>query len=252
MDESSEIHEEVSKVYTIALCDDEPRELERIEQFLSDYQEAKAGTVCQSRRFKCAEDLLSEMREEKLVPDLVLLDILMPEKNGIEAAAELRRMGSKVPIIFLTTSREYALRAYGVDAMQYLVKPLEHKRFFHVMDAAMEQMQRQKGNRIVIKVKGGIRQMLPDDIVYCESQRNYQGLYLLAEECRCRMTTGELWSILNRFPQFVRCGCSYILNMDHIISVQQRQIRMDNGSVIYIPQNKASEFKKEYFSYYFS
>lgn len=239
-------------MYIIALCDDEPKELERIEEFLADYQEAKTEPVFQSRRFERAADLLTQMQEGKLAPDLLLLDILMPGQSGIEAAEELRRMGSKVPIVFLTSSREYALRAYGVDAIQYLVKPLERKRFFQMMDTAIEQMQRQKGSRIVLKVKGGIRQMLPDDIVYCESQRNYQGLYLLAEECRCRMTTGELWTILNRFPQFVRCGCSYILNMNHIISVQQRQIRMDNGSVIYIPQNKASEFKKEYFSYYFS
>ena len=58
-------------------------------------------------------------------------------------------------------------------------------------------------------------------------------------------------SIQERFYQFGRCGRSYILNMDHIVSVERGEIVMDNGATIYVPRNKAAEFKKSYFSYYF-
>ena len=156
-----------------------------------------------------------------------------------------------MPIIFLTTSRDHALCAYEVDAVQYLVKPLDQDRFYHAMDSAMSRMRKEQESQIVIKVAGGVRQLSPSDILYCESQKNYQILYLAGAECRVRMTTENLWKLLADFPQFGRCGRSYILNMDHIISVDREEILMDSGRAIYIPRNKATEFKKRYFAYYF-
>lgn len=66
------------------------------------------------------------------------------------------------------------------------------------------------------------------------------------------MTAGKLWEMLEDYSQFGRCGRSYILNMNHIVSVEREEIVMDNGSTIYIPRNKAAEFKKIYFNYYFN
>lgn len=238
-------------MYSIALCDDEEKELERIENFLISYQAGKQEAEYKTEKFSSAEALLQRVRENGYMPDVLLLDIFMSGKNGIEAAAEMRRLGLDVPIVFLTTSTEYALEAYGVDAVQYLVKPLDSRRFFHAMDSAMGQIGKNRKNQIVVKVAGGIRQIRPDDIVYCESQKNYQIFYLTTGEYRVRMTAGRLWKMLEEFCQFGRCGRSYILNMDRIVSVEREEIVMDNGCTIYIPRNKAVEFKKDYFSYYF-
>lgn len=241
----------MEKLYLIAVCDDDERELDRIENFLASYQGRKQEMEYKTERFSSAEALLWRVSEDGYLPDLLLLDIFMPGKSGIEAAGELRRLGLNMPIVFLTASTEYALEAYGVDAVQYLVKPLDSKRFFHAMDAAMGQIERSRRNQIVIKVAGGIRQILPDEIVYCESQKNYQVLYLTAKEYRVRMTAGKLWEKLEEFCRFGRCGRSYILNMDRIVSMEREKIVMDNGCTIYIPRNKAAEFKKIYFAYYF-
>lgn len=238
-------------MYLIGICDDEEKELEQIEKFLAEYGEEKQEIEYRTERFRSGEALLRQVREGGYAPDLLLLDIFMSGKNGIEAAEELRRLNLEVPIVFLTTSKEHALEAFQVDAVQYLVKPLEQQRFFHAMDTAVGRVSRRKERRVAIKVSGGIRQLSPENIVYCESQKNYQLLYLTEEKCRVRMTTGKLWELLGKFRQFGRCGRSYILNMDHISLVEREKIVMDNGSVIYISRNKVSEFKKQYFSYYF-
>ncbi len=238
-------------MYSIALCDDEERELDLIEDFLTSYQEKEQAFEYKTKRFSSAEELLRCVREEGYTPDILLLDIFMAGKTGIEAAEEVRRLGLGIPIVFLTTSTEFALKAYEVDAVQYLVKPLDGKRFFHAMDSAMGQIGKNKESQIVIKVAGGIRQIQPNDIVYCESQKNYQALHLIEVEYRVRMTAGKLWEMLQVYSQFGRCGRSYILNMNHIVSVEREQIVMDNGSTIYIPRNKVAEFKKDYFAYYF-
>lgn len=238
-------------MYSIALCDDDEKELDRIENYLASYQNSKQEVEYKTERFSSAEALLWQVRENGYLPDILLLDIFMSGKDGMEAAEEIRMLGLDMPIVFLTTSREYALKAYGVDAVQYLVKPLDEKRFFHAMDSVIGHIGKSKKNQIVIKVAGGIRQIQPNDIVYCESQKNYQVLYLAKGEYRVRMTAGKLWETLEEFSRFGRCGRSYILNMDHIISVDREKILMDNGCTIYIPRNKAAEFKKVYFSYYF-
>ena len=238
-------------MYQIALCDDEEKELDRIETYLAGYQDARQTQKYRVRRFTSGEAMVDLIREELYMPDLILLDIFMSGITGMDAAKEMRGMGCGVPIIFLTTSRDHALYAYEVDAVQYLVKPLDQGRFFDAKDSAISRMRKERKGQIVVKVAGGMRQLCPDDILYCESQKNYQILYLAGAECRVRMTTENLWKLLADYPQFGRCGRSYILNMDHIISVDREEILMDRGRAIYIPRNKAAEFKKLYFAYYF-
>ncbi len=240
-------------MYFIALCDDDERELDIIEGFLTAYLELKEMEEYRIDRFRSAEELLAGITEKEYSPDLLLLDIFMSGKTGVEAAEELRRQECGTFIVFLTTSKEYALEAYGVDALQYLVKPLDKGRFFHAMEIVFQQMKKTEEEQIVMKVAGGgIRQMKPDDIVYCESQKNYQMLYFDTEECRVRMTARELWEMLEHFTQFSRCGRSYILNLNHVISVEKEEILLDNECRIFIPRNVSAEFKKIYFSYYFN
>ena len=122
-------------MYDIALCDDEEKALDQIERLLTGYQDKTQQEITfKTKRFTSAEELLKRVREEKYRPDLLLLDIFMSGKNGIEAAEDLRRLGCSMPIVFLTTSTEHALKAYGVDAIQYLVKPFEKEHFFHAID----------------------------------------------------------------------------------------------------------------------
>ncbi len=238
-------------MYKIALCDDKPEELDKIEKLLTAYHDRKPQLEYRIKKYGSAKDLLCLLQEEGDMPDLLFLDIFMPEMTGMELAEKLRQSGNYVPVIFLTTSTEYALDAYSVDAIQYLVKPLEQKRFFHVMDFVFQMIWKRQEEQIVIKVVSGIRKLYPDEIIYSETRRNYQILYLKSEECQVRMSSGELYGMLERFPQFERCGRSYILNMNHIISVNKEEIRMDNSSKIYIPRSKIAEFQKLYFTYYF-
>ena len=74
-------------MYSIALCDDDERELDRIENFLASYQGRKHEVEYKTERFSSAEALLQQVRENGYLPDILLLDIFMSGKNGMEAAA---------------------------------------------------------------------------------------------------------------------------------------------------------------------
>lgn len=238
-------------MYQIALCDDMTSELERIERLLSEYGKRKPMLNYHIEKFDNAQDLIDWIKKEKAVPDLLLMDIFMSGKTGIDAVRELREDGYNVPVIFLTTSTEHALKAYEVDAIQYLVKPLKEERFFHAMDMAVDVFEKEQKEPLTIKVSGDMRQVYPEQIIYCEAQRNYQILYLKGEKVRVRMTGGELYGILESFSQFLRCGSSYIVNLNHVTAVDKEEVCMDNGNRIYLPRNRAAEFKKMYFAFYF-
>lgn len=238
-------------MYRIALCDDVESELDRVEELLMEYEREKANQKYRIERYKSAEALLAVIEEQQEMPDILLLDIFMSGKTGLEAAEEMRKRGVKAPLIFLTSSSEYALEAYEVDALQYIVKPVEKEKLFHAMDIAFQSIQKKKEDFILIKVAGGSRQINLNAIVYCETQKNYQVLHLTDRDLKVRMTGGELYGMLERFPQFCRCGSSFILNLGHIIAVDREEISMDDGSRIYVPKNKAAEFRKIYFSYCF-
>ena len=137
-------------MYQIALCDDEEKELDRIETYLAGYQDKRQTQKYRVRRFTSGEAMVDLIREELYMPDLILLDIFMSGITGMDAAKEMRGMGCGVPIIFLTTSRDHALCAYEVDAVQYLVKPLDQDRFYHAMDSDAKgtgEPDRHKGGR---------------------------------------------------------------------------------------------------------
>ncbi len=122
-------------MYQIALCDDETTELNKTEQMLISYEKKNPEMKLIIRRFESADELLDTVREKNYMPDLILMDIYMPGMIGIEAAKELQEMGNKGRIIFLTTSKEHALAAFGVKASQYLVKPVSKEVLFPILDS---------------------------------------------------------------------------------------------------------------------
>ena len=114
-------------MYLIALCDDEADAIQKTEDMLRNYQRKHKWLDFAIERFGNADMLLYKVKEGNYMPDLILMDIYMPDKLGIEVAGELRSIGNESKIIFLTASREHALDAFGVGAVQYLVKPVHEE-----------------------------------------------------------------------------------------------------------------------------
>lgn len=102
------------RMYRIALCDDDAQELDKTEKMLRTYEKEHPQIDLVVDRFENAELLLDMAREHRYIPDILLMDIYMPGKMGIDVAQELRNMGNGAKIVFLTISREHALDAFRV------------------------------------------------------------------------------------------------------------------------------------------
>lgn len=244
-------------MYLIALCDDEPAELGKTEQFLRNYAEEHPGLDFTTQLFDNTDELLYLVREENYMPDLIFMDIYMPDQKGdsycvgIKAAKELRNMDYRGKIVFLTTSREHALEAFDVDALQYMVKPVAEDKLFSMLDSLLEDIEEERKKYILLRVDGKLVRVSLNEIVCCEAQGKTQCLYLAGgTHYVLRKTMTEIYEQLSHYQEFVRIGVAFIVNLGYIGSLNSKEICMDNGMKIYLPRGTYKGLREQYFNYY--
>ena len=238
-------------MYSIALCDDETEELNRTQDSLNQYMRQKAIRDFAIERFENAEELLYRMKYKEYMPDVLLLDIYMPEKLGTTLAKEIRDMGSTSRIVFLTSSREHALEAFRLEAAQYLVKPVVEAELFAVLDKCFRDLEEEAKKYLLFKVDGRIRRVPLADILYCEAQGKRQCIHLSDEtHLVLNMTMGEIGGLVLEYPEFTKVGISYIINMNHLDTLNAREAHLDNGHSIYLPRGSYVLLRENYFSSY--
>lgn len=238
-------------MYQIALCDDEVEQLHKTEQIFEEYRNSHSRENFQVESFESAEMLLDLIRKGEFLPDLIMMDIYMPDRLGIEAARELRRMGNQCRIVFVTASKDYALDAYEVEATQYLVKPLSEKKLFSLLDRFLEEIEEERKRYILLRIEGMVQRIAVDDIVYCEAQGKIQYVHFAnGTQCMLRTTMAKIVEMLSPYPEFMRVGIAYLVNMEHIECISKMEIQMDSGKKIYPPRGSYQMVRDKYFAYY--
>lgn len=239
-------------MYLIALCDDETADLVKTEKMLRGYEKEHSGLDLVIEHFSNADELLYMIQEENYTPDMIFMDIYLNSfPLGMEAANKLRAMNYRGKLIFLTTSREYALEAFDVDASQYLVKPVSESKLFLLMDKILKDIEEERKKYILLRIDGRLVRVPVNDIVYCEAQGKTQGLHLAnGTQCLLHTTMLELYEQLSRYQEFVRIGVAFIVNLGYIGSMNAKEIHMDNGRKIYLPRGAYKGLREQYFSYY--
>ncbi|MCM1540744.1 MAG: LytTR family DNA-binding domain-containing protein [Blautia sp.] len=244
-------------MYLIALCDDETAELVKTEKLLRGYEKKHPGSDLVIEHFADADELVCMIREENYEPDVIFMDIFMPDRKGnkasfgMDAANELRSMEYGGKLVFLTTSREYALEAFDVDADQYLVKPVSENKLFSLMDRLLADVEEERRRYILLKIDGRLVKVPINDIVCCEAQGKTQWLYLAnGTQCLLRMSMAEIYALLSHYQEFVRIGVAFIVNLGYIGSLNAKEIHMDNGRKIYLPRGAYKGLREQYFNYY--
>jgi len=234
---------------TIAVCDDEKEYLDNACAMLAQYTAARHSSITFDS-FSSSSELLDRI-DGGTRYDVYLLDIYMPGVSGMSVATELRSRGVVCPIIFLTSSTEHALEAFGVDATHYLLKPYTQQSFFAAMDKAMQNVSKHAEESIVLKTGGEYQSIVVLDLLYCESASNYQRLLLRdGRELLVRMTTAELYHQLEGFDCFYRCGRAYIVNLDHIGRVTASTAMLKNGTELSLPRNCIAGLRSAFFNHF--
>ena len=233
----------------IAICDDENKFCDWAARMLNLYMEDK-GLQFQVDVFNIPSELL-DTTEKGTIYDIYLLDIYMPGITGMSIATELRSRSVKSPVIFLTSSTDHALEAFGVDATHYLLKPYTKDNFYMGMEKAMQSITSHKDDSIVLKVDNEYRSISISKILYCEAEDKYQRLYLAnGERLLVRITGTELYKQLLEFDCFYRCGRAHIVNLNHISKVSQNGAVFKDGVQLSLPRTVLAGLRKAFFDYF--
>lgn len=241
----------------IALCEDETADLIKTEEILSTYEQKHTDAGFIIERFQGADELLYMVREEEYSPNLIFMDVYMPGETGerapvgIEAARRLRDMGNGAKLVFLTTSREHALDAFEVEAFQYVLKPVQPDKLFSLLDRFRRETEEEREKYILLRVEGALKKVSLNDIVSCEAQGRYQYVYMAdGTEIQQNLTMTKICEMFSVCPGLVKVGVSYIVHLEHIVSLKAQEILMDNGRIIYLPRGTYRPLREQYLDYY--
>lgn len=237
-------------MYRIALIDDNLADMAKTQEILSNYMKSHPDLIFEIGTFDNAEKLLLKI-QEGYVPDLILMDIYMEGKTGIEAARELLEMGNKSRVVFLTNSETHAVEAFRVEAAQYLVKPVSKEELFYLLDKQIQILEYEKQKYVALETDKKLSRVMVRDIVYCESQGKRQYLHLAdGTQLSVRMSMAGLEELFLPYEEIVRIGKWYIINMDHVEGLDSRAVQMDNGQRLFLPRGSYQSLRKQYISYY--
>lgn len=170
-------------------------------------------------------------------PDLVFLDIQMPGMTGIEVVQNISSENAPM-IVFVTAFDQYAIKAFEINAIDYLLKPFDQERFNLSFKRALERIEQKTGSaseitgflneikkdkkfaeRILINTGGKYFFVLAEDVVYIEAEEKYVMLHTLKAKHLIRETMGNMEEKLNP-EKFARIHRSYIVNVNAIQEMQ--------------------------------
>ena len=212
----------MQKIRTL-VADDEPIARERILALLRDEDDIEIVG-------ECATGLEAQEAIAHAAPELMFLDIEMPEMDGLALARTVQSSGAPA-VVFVTAYDEYALSAFEVHALDYLLKPISTERFraalvharAHVArrrnDGGSAGRERARRDRLMIKSGGRIHVIRTADIDWCEASGNYVGLHVGPQCHLVRDTMAHLESELDP-RQFMRIHRSTIVNVDRVQEMQ--------------------------------
>jgi len=184
--------------------------------------------------------------------ELTLLDILMPFMTGMDLAKEIRQFNQDVKIIFLTSSPEFAVESYSVGAYYYALKPIWKDKLFILLDKVIFEMESHAGASFLIKSKTGLTRVYIKKLEFAE---------IIGRSIFYHLTDGsviealgsmlELEKELLSTPCFIKPHRSYIINMEHIDTLSQREIKMQSLSLVPMAKANCHTVKSDYIAFAF-
>ena len=199
----------------ILIAEDDSQCFRQLEQFLDDYSR-ETGRAFQITRFDNGEDLVEHYQPDY---DLLLLDVDMPFMDGMTAAGHIRRVDPEVVIVFVTNLAQYAIQGYSVNALDYILKPLNYFSFSQRLTRCLRYVKKRESAYLTVAVKGGALKLEVGDICYIE-RLGHQLMFHTRDGIYASSSTLQQMEEALGDKGFVRCNKGYLVNLAHVQGVQ--------------------------------
>lgn len=208
----------------IAICDDDPAQRNYLERMTAKWMK-ESRNPAQIRQYADGKAFLFDYAQEKDF-DILLLDVEMPKISGIDLAKKVREDNDAVQIVFITGYYEYFGDGFDVSALHYLIKPVDERKLFPVLDRAAQNLEGRQRCVLVSTSEGGIKIPLAD-IQYVEAENVYVVVHTAQENYRTRAALSKFTDQLD--DTFFRVHRSYVAGLRYIRKITRTEITMMNG-----------------------
>lgn len=236
-------------MFRLCICDDKEADIKELQTLANLFSQEHPEIPIQIQVFQSPNDLMEHIGAFGGF-DLYLLDVIMPDLDGIELAKRIRERGEVAEIIFLTVSREFAVEAFSVKASNYLVKPIEKEAFDREVLSCVENMAQENNPSLLLKTKQGVRKISLRELVLVESFDHRRVCTLVdGTTCETTMTLGSLYEQLKKYTFFYKPHRSYIIHLDYVNGLAASQLVLSNGKKIPVSRGSYGELKKVLLDY---
>ncbi|MDP9079336.1 MAG: LytTR family DNA-binding domain-containing protein [Bacteroidota bacterium] len=225
--------------YKCIIIDDEPHAIEGLKNYIAAIPSLKLEHCYTSP----VDALMALSGDNKT--DLILLDIDMPQISGIELSRQIRQKTNK--LVFTTGHTQYGYEAFEVDADAYLLKPYSLSKFASTIAKLFPAQTETKNADDFFFVKNKndhlkIVKIRFDEVVAIESKQNYVLIHTLSKQILTYMSLTEISKTFEHLPNFVQYQRSFVLNKEHIESINGNTIQMVNGVQITVGEYYRKDF----------
>lgn len=228
----------------IGICDDNITDLNAMEKlFQRSAPEYRIDTYSDSITLLSAIKAGAEY-------DLLFLDIIMPMLSGMELAREISKIAPEIPIVFLTDSDAYAVEAFAVKALHYILKPMTESALKECL-LRLNEKQRTRRRIYILSSSGTQHLFFANEIQYVESDAHYCILFLTdGTSIKFRMTQSEILGSLG--DSFIQVSRGLIVNADFILQFGSKSCILKNGREVLFSRKNLDAIHTAYAEYVFS
>lgn len=226
----------------VAICDDDRLVLDGLAEIVRGW----IGRQSQPAKlyvYETGESFLLGLEQYDF--DVAFLDIQMVGMNGMEVARFVREKNTHMGIVFITHHRRFAIDAFGVQAFDYLVKPLAAEKCEKVLDTLLEMFVKRHRDVYAYRSASQSFSVQKADILYCKSNDHYIEMHLRDRCVTFREKMGVLINDLG-YPRFFCCHKSYIVNLYNVIHIYTDHVIMSNLEKIPVSKGNWAELSECY------
>lgn len=226
----------------IAICDDYKQECESIKNMIHSLYVCQNATV---DSFENGNTILRAHSAKRY--DIILMDVDMPNRTGIEIGKQIRINDSDTILIFVTSYPQYAIEAFDCDAFHYLIKPVCQDKFEQVLTKAINKYNTLHAS-ITIENRDGIRVLPVSDILYVECLRKNLIYYTTQTRYTVRDTLSNAMKTLQPYG-FCQTHQGYIVNMSKIKRITTNEVTLLDNTTVMISVRRQKEVEQTFMNY---
>ncbi len=228
----------------VAIVEDDLSCVQQLREYLSRYQKSSGEDI----EVAVYPDGMAVVEQYRPVFDVLLLDIEMPRLDGMAAAREIRRTDPEVIMIFITNMARYAIKGYEVNALDFVLKPINYFAFSLKMDKVASILRSRRQECLVVSTEDGLVRLSTGEILYIEVISHRLHIHTLGETY---VMAGTLADMERRLADvhFARCNKGYLVNLRNITRIKGNTVLVGRDELL-ISRRRRAEFLLSVTDYY--